>query len=609
MTFGKTRQGFLLSSILALITGSCVTAPTLIPLSARAPSAKTQSFATDPNFMVSSQGYWTSKVAQDILRQGGNAIDAAVAASFMISVERPQSTGLGGGGFMMIYLRAQNKVIALNFRERAPHAATRDMFLERSTGTVISGLSSDGIRAVATPGLVAGLVHAQSEYGRLKLEEVVMPASDRAKLGFVVYPHLANAIRNREAVLNEAAKKVFFKDNLPYKVGQTLKQPDLAETLRAVAKRGRFGFYGGPVGEAILAESEKQRGLLKQEDLLTYTVSELPPVEGTYRNYKIYSMPPPSSGGVHLLQILNTLSYFDLSRLKPDDPQAIHLTVSAMQRAYADRAEFLGDPLYVNVPTQGLISKEYAAKISGEINRDMAQKNIRAGEPWSFQSQLPAESQDTTHLTVVDSEGNMVSTTQTINGWMGSGVMVEGAGFLLNNQMDDFSAKEGVPNNFGVVGNSQNSIHGGKRPLSSMTPTLVLQQDGNQLSPLLALGTPAGSRIINCVALTLINIFDYKMTLPAAVQAPRFHHQWRPDWIEVEPGGFSLATKANLKGRNHEIKEEGIGCKIQAVAKTPTGWIGVADDRGEEGLALGDEEAPLPSTYQDWRETGSIPQD
>ncbi len=587
-----------------LLLGSCTTSPKSLKTHGQRTPSGLQQTVLDEKFMVASQGYWTSQIAAEILKQGGNAVDAAVAASFMISVERPQSSGLGGGGFMMIYLKDEDEVIAVNFRERAPLLARETMF-QNETGEFIAGRSTNGIFAAATPGLVAGLVEVQQKYGRLPLARVVLPAALRAREGFAVYPHLANAIESQKDRLSPAAREVFFYEgNRPLRIGEILRQSQLAETLESIAKNGRAGFYSGPVARFLVKEFEENQGLLRAADLENYSVTYPEPIKGIYRGLSVYSMPPPSSGGVHLVEMLNILSHFDLGKQGPFGAQAIHTTVSAMQRAYADRAQYMGDADMVRVPVAGLISKSYADELAKTMDLQKAQASVTLSgvNPWSFGDRY--ESDETTHLSVADQNGNMVSTTQTINGWMGSGVLVRGAGFLLNNEMDDFSAKEGVANKFGVTGGAQNAIAGGKRPLSSMTPTIVTK--GSE--PYLALGTPAGSRIINCVLLTFLNLVEYEMPIDQAISSQRYHHQWLPDAIEVESPGFSPAVTTDLERRGHKILVKDIGCKIQAIAKTPRGWLGASDARGESGLALGSGQAPPVPQYNP-EQMNNIPQD
>jgi gamma-glutamyltranspeptidase/glutathione hydrolase len=452
---------------------------------ARAESAK---------YMVSSQGYWTSLAAKQILDLRGNAVDAAVAATFAVSVERPQSTGLGGGGFMIIHTKGAKEAIAVDFRERAALHADEKMFQD-DQDEVVKNLSTDGIYAVATPGLVAGALEVFEKYGsgNVSLAQVMAPAIKLAREGFTVYPHLAEAILDRRSVIERypATRKIFLKENGdPYIEGDTFRQLDLAKTLETISAKGRAGFYSGWVGKALLDESNRlniaERGavsttyqkklqtFLTEQDLLDYKVMYRKPVRGTFHGYDIISMPPPSSGGIHLIEILNIIEGFQLQKHGRNSAQAIHLTASAMQRAYADRAQFLGDPDFVKIPVDALTSKIYAKKIAAEINQNRAQHvdEVAAGNP-----EVPHESSETTHFTIVDAAGNIVSSTQTVNGWLGSGVTVPNAGFLLNNEMDDFSSKPGVPNKFGVVGGRKNAIAAGKRPLSSMTPTIVLQNE------------------------------------------------------------------------------------------------------------------------------------
>lgn len=537
--------------------------------------------ARSRKFMITSQGEASTQAGAEMFRQGGNAIDAAVAVSFAISVERPQSTGIGGGGFMLVHFAKTKETIALDFREKAPLAASRNMYLDKK-GDTLPKLSLDGALSVGVPGLVAGLKEAHRKYGKLPWSKVIAPAIRLAEEGITVYPHLEKAIKHREAVLRQFpdSRKLFFRpDGTPLQVGDQLKQPDLAKTLRTIQARGKDGFYQGWVARAIVQSQEKHGGLITLKDLATYNVKVREPLRADYNGYQVVSMPPPSSGGVHVLQILNILENVDLKSLGPFSPQAIHYTASAMQQAFADRATYLGDSDFVEVPVKELISQEYANHLFKQINSELARPSseVKAGNP-----KLPYESDETTHFTVMDAKGNTVSSTQTINYYFGSGVVAEGTGIVLNDEMDDFSAKPGALNVFGAVGSDKNAIEPNKRPLSSMSPTIVFEKD----KPILALGTPSGTRIITCVASTLLNYLTYDMPLFDAVASLRYHHQWIPDEIRVDAPGFPDRLDDALRERGFHVHTKPLSCRINAIATHGSELHGVADPRGE-GMSLG----------------------
>lgn len=549
-------------------------------------------------YMVVTQGDATTRAAIAMFKKGGNAIDAAVAASFAISVERPQSTGIAGGGFMLLRFARENKILAVDFREMAPAKAYEKMFLD-ATGNVIEGASTVGGKASGVPGMVAGVLAVHQKFGKIRdLAVLLQPAIELAENGFEVYQHLEAAILDQQATLLKSpeAREIFFRAGKPLKIGDRLVQKNLAKTLRKIAKDGANGFYKGEIARFIVEEQERNGGLISEEDLSRYEVKFRAPVMTDYKNklYQVYSMPPPSSGGTHVLEMLNILEYADLN--SPYDDMSIHQTASAMQIAYRDRANFLGDPDFVKIPLDGLLSKSYA-KAWYEKIEEKALHLAQTGDP------KPPESQETTHFTIADNEGNVVASTQTINGWFGSGVVVRNGGFVMNNQMDDFSAKPGVPNKFGVIGGAANAIAAKKRPLSSMSPTLVMSGS----KPVLALGSPAGSQIINCVLLTTVNYLHYKLPLWESVTAVRYHHQWRPDKLVVERPGFSKEQMESLQKKGHPVEVGDIGCKIQAIAYDEKGLNGVSDPRGE-GLAAG--EGPIPaSTNKQKPSSGGVSRD
>lgn len=537
--------------------------------------------------MITTQGEASSNAGKRAFALGGNAIDAAIAISFAISVERPQSTGIGGGGFMLMYFADTKETIAVDFREMAPALAHEKMYLDKN-GEVVPRLSLDGSLSVGVPGLVAGLYEIHKKYGALKWEDVVAPAIELAEDGFPVYPHLTEAITHRAETLQKFpdSKKLFFTAaGEPLPVGRTLKQPDLAKTLRAIQKKGRDGFYKGWVAEKIVASQKETGGLIRMEDLSGYEVKFRKPVWGEFRSYKIASMPPPSSGGTHVIQILNILEGYPLEEHGPFAEQTVHWTASAMQRAYADRASYLGDSDFVKVPVKGLTDKKYAALLRNTIDPNLAKpsEKVKAGNPWPYSN--PYESDETTHFTVMDKFGNTVSSTQTINYYFGSGIVAKGTGIVLNDEMDDFSAKPGALNVFGAVGSTKNRVQPKKRPLSSMSPTIVFSPVDN--SPVMALGTPSGTRIITCVAQTMLNYLVYKMPLYDAVASLRYHHQWAPDEIRVDEPGFPEEMTFSLQKRGHSVRTRNLGCRVNAIAKENTRLIGVSDPRGE-GKSIGD---------------------
>lgn len=538
--------------------------------------------ATGTKYMISTQGHFSTKAAKEMFDQGGNAADAAVAISFVIGVERPQSTGIGGGGFLLFHKPGLNKPISYDFREKAPFKSHSKIFLDRK-GKEVPRKSLDGIFAAGTPGLVAGVLKFHKEHGKLPLNKVLAPAIKLARKGFPIYRQLAKALKYRRKVLENfpGSKKIFFnKDGSYKKEGDTLIQEDLAKTMEAIAEHGAKGFYKGWVAKAIIKETKRLGGLISQRDLNKYNVKMRSPVSTTYKGHDIYSMAPPSSGGIHVIQILNTVEHDNLKKLGPHHPKSIHLTASAMQQAFADRARYLGDADFVKVPIKELTSKSYAQKIRARIQDEKArpQKSVHAGKFKGF-----TDHDETTHFSVMDSEGFVVSSTQTINGWFGSGVIVPGTGILLNNEMDDFATKVGASNLFGAVGGRNNLVAPGKRPLSSMSPTIVLKDN----KPVLAVGTPSGTRILTCVALTLLNVLEHEMPLYDAVATTRYHQQWSPDEIRVGEFGFPKYVEPILKIYGHKVRYKNLGCKIQAIQKVGDELIGVSDPRGQ-GMSVGE---------------------
>lgn len=536
--------------------------------------------------MVVSAHPLASEAGQLILQKGGNAVDAAVATALAISVVEPFSAGIGGGGFLLLGTPPENsenppkyQIQALDFRERAPKAATRNMYLNQQ-GEVEKRASLDGHLAVGVPGTVAGLYTVHRYYGKLPWSELVQPAISYARDGFEVSDRFQDRLEKRLDIINKnpAAKEIFTKEGKPYQPGDLLIQNDKAQTLATIAQNPQ-SFYQGKIAQAIANDMKANGGLITLEDLKDYTPIWRHPVCGKFRQTRICAMPPPSSGGVHLLQILNIVGETNLRQWGRENPDTIHLLAEAMRIAYADRSKYLGDPDFVNVPVKQLTSRGYARQRRQEINLKQAKPSTEV-EPAAPETlgRYIWESPDTTHLTVVDEERNVISMTFTVNGSFGAGVVAAGTGILLNNEMDDFAAAPGVPNLYGLVGGEANAIAPKKTPLSSMTPVIVTR-DGELV---MAAGAPGGSTIITTVLQVVLNVLEYKMNVAEAVSAPRFHHQWLPDRLILETGGFSEATVNELKRRGHNIEMwDGWG-NANAVVVTDSGVLeGAADPRGE----------------------------
>ncbi|MEA5626927.1 gamma-glutamyltransferase [Nostoc sp. UHCC 0251] len=549
--------------------------------------------------MVVSAHPLASEAGISMLRKGGNAVDAAVATTFAISVVEPFSAGIGGGGFLLMHSEKTGDIKALDFRERAPLKAARNMYLD-AEGKVRPNASINGYLAAGTPGTVAGLYEVHRRYGKLSWQEVVKPAIALAKDGFILSDVVtwrslqANDPRKEVVLNNPAAREIFTRNGEFYQPGEKLVQRDLARTLTAVAQNPQ-NFYTGSIARAIASDMVKNGGLITLEDLKAYKPIWRTPVCGNFRKAKICSMPPPSSGGVHLLQILNIIGDTNLKSLGWHHPDAIHLMVEAMKIAYSDRSKYLGDPDFVKVPVQELLSPAYAKKRRQEINMQMARSSTEVkpvdlnSKCLLFPSSPPAspapsspcprhESPQTSHLNVVDEERNAVSLTFTINLIFGAGVVTPGTGIVLNNEMDDFAAAPGVPNAFGLVGNDANAIAPRKTPLSSMTPTIVTENGHFRM----AAGAPGGSTIITQVLQVILNVLEYNMDVGAAVSVPRIHHQWLPDELRVEPWGLDTLTVQDLRRRGHKIKETTPWGNSNAIAVTSDGTLeGAADPRGE----------------------------
>lgn len=548
----------------------------------KAPAAFVQPLRSKRGMVVSAHRM-ASDAGLSMLRKGGNAVDAAVATAFAISVVEPFSAGIGGGGFALVRLEKTGEIKALDFRERAPLKATRDMYLD-AAGKVRPNASVNGYLSVAVPGTVAGLYELHRQYGKLPWKETIAPAIRFANEGSMTNPtsRFAQVAGNRkDAILNNpAARQIFAPNGTLFAPGDKLVQKDLAKTLQAIALNPQ-SFYTGEIARAIASDMAKNGGLISLEDLKSYKTTWRAPVCGNFRAARICSMPPPSSGGVHLLQMLNIIGETDLKSKGWHHPDTLHLMVEAMRIAYADRAVHLGDPAFVKVPVNALIDPAYAAKRRQEISLQRARSSteVKAGNREMLQGfGKPKESQDTSHLTVVDEDRNTVSLTFTINYGFGSGVVVPGTGILLNDEMDDFAAAPGVPNVFGLVGGEANAIAPGKIPLSSMTPTIVTENGKLRM----AVGAPGGSTIITTVMQVVLNVLEYGRDAGAAVSAPRIHHQWLPDTLNVEPYGLDAATLAELGRRGHKIEERSPWGNANAIVVTPEGLLeGAADPRGE----------------------------
>jgi gamma-glutamyltranspeptidase / glutathione hydrolase len=495
--------------------------------------------------MMGSTEQHASMVGLEILKKGGNAVDAAVAAGFALAVTWPEAGNIGGGGLMLIRF-PDGRATAIDYREMAPARAHRDMYLDEK-GNPVAERSLIGPLAAGVPGSVAGLALAQKKYGRLALADTLAPAIELAEKGFVVSNALSESLGDERKLLQRFPEtaKVFLKNGEPYVPGDRLVQKDLAATLKAIAADGPDAFYRGRIADLVAAEMSRSGGLITKEDLAAYKPIEREPLRGTYRGYEILGMPPISSGGVALLQFLNILEGYPIGELGHNSSATIHLVSEAAKRVYADRSEWLGDPAFFRVPVAGLMSKKYAERLRTGINPDKAtpSASIKPGAPAQF------ESEQTTHYSVVDADGLAVATTTTLNGGFGNGQVVAGAGFLLNNEMDDFSAKPGSPNMFGLIGGRANEIAPGKRMLSSMTPTIVTRDD----RAFLVLGSPGGSRIITTVLQVVLNVIDHGMNVQEAVDAPRFHHQWLPEEIRLERRGFPADVIRALEARGHRV--------------------------------------------------------
>jgi gamma-glutamyltranspeptidase/glutathione hydrolase len=562
-----------LTFIIALLLGAPALAHAQTPAIAPAQSALAQ------NGMVVAQEARAARVGVDILKRGGNAVDAAVAVGFALAVTYPEAGNIGGGGFMVIHLAKGDRNTSIDYRETAPAAASKTMFLD-AAGNADPAKSRDSGFSVGVPGTVVGLALAEKEYGsgKFTLADLIAPAIDLAQNGFAIEGHVADSLSWAAKRLARwpSSTAIFFKGSQPLHDGDTLTQPELANTLRAIADHGPEAFYHGRIAEQIAAAIDKAGGIMTAQDLAAYKAVERPVVRGTYRGYDIISMPPPSSGGVCLIEMLNILEGYNLGK-RGRDAQSLHYLIEAMKRAYADRAVFLGDPDFVKMPLDRLLSKQYAAAWRAGIGeRSTPAAQIHPGKP------ADNEGRNTTHFSVIDRDGNAVSNTYTLNFAYGLGLVADGTGVLLNNELDDFTAKPGASNAYGLVGFDANLPAPHKRPLSSMTPTIVLE-DGK---PFIVTGSPGGSLIINAVLQVITNVIDFHMGIGDAVSAPRLHDQWEPDKTFVEPG-FAPAVLEALKARGHIIVPMDPHTDANSILVTKDGYVGAADRRTRGSLAAG----------------------
>lgn len=531
------------------------------------------------NGMVATEQNLASQIGLEILKNGGNAVDAAVAIGFSLAVSLPNAGNIGGGGFMLVHDAKSNKTVALDFREKAPAAATETMYQDEN-GEIIPRKSWYTHQAIGVPGTVAGLTKALEQWGSLPLAEVMQPAIDLAEQGYEVSPTMAKLLQVEKDNLGKwpTTKAIFFDGDEPLALGDTLVQKNLAESLKLIAKEGADAFYKGAIAEEIVRDQEAHDGLITKDDLASYEATEREVVRGDYRGYEIVSMPLPSSGGIHIIQILNAMEHLPIKESGVNSAKTISLMAETMKRAYADRSEYLGDSDFVDVPIQELTSKEYAKAIADEVLKGeiTPAQEIKPGDL------APYESDQTTHYSVVDKEGNAVAVTYTLNLNFGSGIVAGETGILMNNEMDDFSAKPGVPNAFGLIGGSANAIEAGKRPLSSMTPTMVLK-DGK---PWLVTGSPGGARIITTVLQQIVNAIDFGMNPAAATNTPRFHHQWLPDELRLEVG-FSPDTIQLLENAGYDVSVKPSMGRTQTIQIIDDTMYGYSDPRNPDGSAIG----------------------
>lgn len=536
--------------------------------------------------MVASTNELVSRIGVDVLKRGGNAIDAAIAVGLALTVTHPAAGNLGGGGFMMIRLK-DGTATAIDYREMAPAAATRDIYLDKA-GNVIEGEGGPlvGYRASGVPGTVRGMELALKKYGSGKLtwSQLVEPARRLAANGFVVTHSLARSLRSSQEYLSQypETKRIYLRNGNFYNEGERFIQPELAQTFARLQKHGPNEFYTGQTARMIVEDMKRHNGLITMEDMSNYVAKEREPLRGRYRGHEVLSMPPPSSGGAVLIEMLNILEGFELGKHDWASSDRYHLMTEAMRRAFADRAEYMGDSDFVKVPLAGLIDKQYAEKLRASIDlqRASSSQTVKAGKP------AGVESEETTHFTVVDAEGNAVANTYTLNNSYGSAVVAKGTGLLMNDEMDDFAAKPGTPNLYGLIQGERNAVAPKKRPLSAMTPTFVLNKDG---SLWFTVGSPGGPTIINTALCVITNVIDYNMNIQHAIDAPRIHHQWLPDELVYEPYGLSGDTQKALTARGHILaRPRYLGDAEGIMIEPKTGMrLGATDPRRSDGPAVG----------------------
>lgn len=531
------------------------------------------------NGMVATEQNLASQVGLEILKKGGNAVDAAVAIGFSLAVSLPNAGNIGGGGFMLVHDAKSGKTIALDFREKAPAAASETMYQDEH-GEIIPRKSWYTHQAIGVPGTVAGLTKALEQWGSLPLAEVMQPAIELAEKGFEVSPTMAKLLQVEKDNLGKwpTTKAIFFNGEEPLTTGDTLVQKNLANSLKLIANEGADAFYKGAIADEIVRDQQAHDGLITKEDLANYEAVEREVVRGDYRGYEIVSMPLPSSGGIHIVQMLNALEHIPIKESGVNSAKTISLIAETMKRAYADRSEYLGDSDFVKVPTKQLTSKDYAKSIAETV----LEGNITPAQEIKPGDLTPYESDQTTHYSVVDKEGNAVAVTYTLNLNFGSGIVAGNTGILMNNEMDDFSSKPGVPNAFGLIGGKANAIEPNKRPLSSMSPTMVLK-DGK---PWLVTGSPGGARIITTVLQQIINAVDFGMNPAAATNTPRFHHQWLPDELRLEVG-FSPDTVQLLEDAGYKVSIKPSMGRTQTIQIIDGTMYGYSDPRNPDGAALG----------------------
>ena len=531
------------------------------------------------NGMVATEQNLASQVGLEILKKGGNAVDAAVAIGFSLAVSLPNAGNIGGGGFMLVHDAKSGKTIALDFREKAPAAASETMYQDEH-GEIIPRKSWYTHQAIGVPGTVAGLTKALEQWGSLPLAEVMQPAIELAEKGYEVSPTMAKLLQVEKDNLGKwpTTKAIFFNGEEPLTTGDTLVQKNLANSLKLIANEGADAFYKGAIADEIVRDQQAHDGLITKEDLANYEAVEREVVRGDYRGYEIVSMPLPSSGGIHIVQMLNALEHIPIKESGVNSAKTISLIAETMKRAYADRSEYLGDSDFVKVPTKQLTSKDYAKSIAETV----LEGNITPAQEIKPGDLTPYESDQTTHYSVVDKEGNAVAVTYTLNLNFGSGIVAGNTGILMNNEMDDFSSKPGVPNAFGLIGGKANAIEPNKRPLSSMSPTMVLK-DGK---PWLVTGSPGGARIITTVLQQIINAVDFGMNPAAATNTPRFHHQWLPDELRLELG-FSPDTVQLLEDAGYKVSIKPSMGRTQTIQIIDGTMYGYSDPRNPDGAALG----------------------